>query len=58
MTPNLSEVLKERFAVDVELMDPLRRIHYREGDFDVEWLQAVGPMLAVGIGLAVRKVGD
>jgi type IV pilus assembly protein PilM len=58
MTPNLSEVLTERFGVDVELMDPLRRIQYRESDFDVEWLQAVGPMLAVGIGLAVRKVGD
>ncbi len=58
MTPHLAEVLTERFGVDVELMDPLRRIHYRESDFDVEWLQAVGPMLAVGIGLAVRKVGD
>ena len=58
MTPNLSEVLTERFGVDVELMDPLRRIHYRESDFDTEWLQAVGPMLAVGVGLAVRRVGD
>ena len=26
--------------------------------FDAEWLRSVAPMLAVTVGLAIRKVGD
>ena len=57
LTPNLQQVLRDRFGVPVELMDPLRRIHHRESDFDQSWLKSVSPMLAVAVGLAVRKVG-
>jgi type IV pilus assembly protein PilM len=58
LTPNLEQVLRERFEVPVERMDPLRRIHYRDTDFNADWLHAVAPTLAVAVGLAVRKVGD
>ena len=58
LTPNLREVLEDRFGVPVELMDPLRRVRYKESDFDAGWLQAVAPMLSVAVGLAFRKVGD
>ena len=58
LTPNLREVLEDRFGVPVELMDPLRRVRYKEADFDSAWLQAVAPMLGVAVGLAFRKVGD
>jgi type IV pilus assembly protein PilM len=58
LTPNLQQVLRERFGVPTELMDPLRRIHYRESDFDREWLRSISPMLAVAVGLAIRKQGD
>lgn len=58
LTPNLEQVLRERFEVPVELMDPLRRIHFRDSDFNSDWLRAVAPTLAVVVGLAVRKVGD
>jgi type IV pilus assembly protein PilM len=58
LTPNLQQVLRERFGVPTEMLDPLRRIHYREGDFDREWLRSISPMLAVAIGLAIRKQGD
>jgi type IV pilus assembly protein PilM len=58
LTPNLEQVLRERFGVPVELMDPLRRIHFRDSDFNADWLRAVAPTLAVAVGLAVRKVGD
>ncbi len=57
-TPNLRAVLQERFGVPAELLNPLRRIHFRESDFDVHWLDSIGPMLAVAVGLAVRKMGD
>ena len=58
LTPNLQQVLRERFGVPTEMLDPLRRIHHREGDFDREWLRSISPMLAVAIGLAIRKQGD
>lgn len=58
LTPGLEQVLRDRFQVPVERMDPLRRVHYRPNDFNAEWLQTISPMLAVAVGLAVRRVGD
>jgi type IV pilus assembly protein PilM len=58
LTPNLLQVLRERFEVPTELMNPLRRIHFRDSDFDSQWLQSVGPMMAVAVGLGIRKIGD
>ena len=58
MTPNLLQVLRERFEVPTELMNPLKKIHYKESDFDATWLQSVGPMMAVAVGLGIRKVGE
>ena len=57
-TPNLVEVLRERFGVPVEVMNPLRRIQYKESDFDPAWLSSIAPMLTVAVGLAIRQVGD
>ena len=58
LTPNLMQILRERFGVPVELMNPFRRVQVRESDFDAEWLRSVAPMLAVTVGLAIRKVGE
>lgn len=58
LTPNLQEVLREKFEVPTELMNPLRRVHYKESDFDPGFLDLVGPRMAVAVGLAARKVGD
>ncbi len=58
LTPNLQQVLRERFQVPTELMNPLRRIQFKEGDFDGHWLQSIAPMMAVAVGLAIRRVGD
>ena len=57
-TPNLQPILQERFGVKTELMNPLRRIHFKESDFDAQWLHSIAPMLAVAVGLGSRKVGD
>jgi type IV pilus assembly protein PilM len=58
LTPNLQAVLQERLDVPAQLMNPLARIRYRESDFESDWLSAIGPMLAVAVGLAVRRLGD
>ena len=57
-TPNLVSVLQERFGVPTEILNPLKRVFYRESDFDSRWLQSIAPMLTVAVGLAVRKVGE
>ena len=58
LTPNLKDVLSDRFGVKIELMDPLRKLSYKEGDYDPEWLGTIAPTLAVAVGLAVRRLGD
>ena len=58
LTPNLQEVLRERFGVPTELLNPFRRVQFKESDFNREWLESIAPMLAVAVGLAIRRVGD
>jgi len=58
LTPNLQEVLREKFGVPTEQMNPFRRVHYKESDFDSGFLETVAPRMAVTVGLAARKVGD
>jgi type IV pilus assembly protein PilM len=58
LTPNLLQVLRERFEVPTELMNPLRKIHFKESDFNGDWLRSIAPMMAVAVGLGIRKVGD
>lgn len=55
---NLADVLKERFQVEVEVMNPFRNIRYSEADFDPEWINRHAPSMAIAVGLAVRQVGD
>jgi type IV pilus assembly protein PilM len=55
---NLDEVLKERFQVAVEVMNPFRNIRYSESDFDPEWINRHAPSMAVAVGLAVRTLGE
>jgi type IV pilus assembly protein PilM len=58
LTPNLREILRERFGVPTELLNPFRRVQFKESDFNAEWLESIAPMLAVAVGLAIRKQGD
>ena len=58
LTPGLQDVLSERLGVFIELMDPLRRVQFKESEYDSDWLQSISPTLAVSVGLAMRKLGD
>lgn len=57
-TVNLDEVIKERFQVGVEILNPFRNIRYSESDFDPEWINQHASAMTVAVGLAVRMVGD
>ncbi len=45
----------ERTGLDTELMDPLARMLPSKG-FEAEYLESMGSLLAVGIGLATRRI--
>jgi type IV pilus assembly protein PilM len=50
--------LQDRLGVPVELLNPFRRIAIDENHFDMEYVQAVSPFFALGVGLATRRLGD
>ena len=54
----LKEAVSAKLGMDVELLNPFERIKFSEKDFDPEYLQEIAPLMAVGVGLAIRRVGD
>jgi type IV pilus assembly protein PilM len=58
LTPGLVSFLSNRFAVPTEVANPLNRIQYDPSLFGDQDPAQVAPYLTVGIGLALRKVGD
>jgi type IV pilus assembly protein PilM len=58
MTPGVSEFLNRRFGVPAEIANPLARISYDPALFAGQDVMKVAPLLTVGIGLALRRLGD
>lgn len=54
----LDTLLQDQIDLPVELINPFKKIQYSEKQLDVGYLREVGPMMAVAVGLATRKVGD
>jgi len=57
-TPNVREYLESQLAIPVELLDPFRLIKMNEKEFDPEYIQTIGPLFSVAVGLAMRRLGD
>jgi type IV pilus assembly protein PilM len=51
-------VLQQQIGIPVELINPFKKIEFSEKNFDLEYMREIGPAMAVGVGLASRKVGD
>lgn len=51
-------ILQQQIGLPVEIVNPFKKIEFSEKNFDLEYLREIGPMTAVGVGLATRKVGD
>ncbi len=51
-------ILQQQIGIPVEIVNPFKKIEYSEKHFDLEYLREIGPLMAVGVGLATRKVGD
>ena len=56
--PAVRVSLENRLGVEVQVIDPWRQISVSEKDFDTDYLQAMGPIYAVAVGLAMRRMGD
>jgi len=55
---HLDEVLKEKFGLSVEIMNPFRSVTVDDRAVDPKWLSDAGPSLAIAVGLGVRKLGE
>jgi type IV pilus assembly protein PilM len=53
-----TEMLGERFDAPVEVFDPFKRIAFDAKKLNVESSADIGPMAAVAVGLALRRVSD
>ncbi len=58
LTPALPEFLGRRFGVSTEIANPLSRVAYDPALFAGQDVMRVAPLLTVGIGLALRRLGD
>lgn len=54
----LTQQLRDRMHIDVEIANPFNDIDTSVCDTDPETLAEMGPFAAVGVGLALRTVGD
>jgi type IV pilus assembly protein PilM len=55
---NLLGSIAEATGLEVEIINPFAKLKFSEKDFDPEYLQEIGPLVAVTVGLAIRRVGD
>lgn len=56
--PGLRDVIKQKLGLDVDILNPFEKIQISDKDFDAEYIQEIAPLMAVGVGLAIRRVGD
>ncbi|WP_429884409.1 type IV pilus biogenesis protein PilM [Geoalkalibacter halelectricus] len=52
------EALEERLGIPVEVINPFAGIVVDDKEFDPEYVRALGPLMSVAAGLAMRRVGD
>jgi len=55
---NLDSVVRDKFGIAVEIMNPFKNVTFNESEFNPEWLAEVAPSMAIAVGLAIRKLGD
>jgi type IV pilus assembly protein PilM len=57
-TAMLVEAVQQKLALPVEILNPFLRIAISEKEFDPQYLEEIGPLMTVAIGLATRRLGD
>lgn len=55
---NLVACLTEKSGTPVEIVNPFKNIEVSESQFDLDFIKEMAPLASVGVGLALREVGD
>ncbi|MBN2372359.1 type IV pilus assembly protein PilM [bacterium] len=58
MIEGLPEFLNEKLGIHVEIVDPFKNILIDPKRFDMEFIASIAPMMAVVVGLGLRRIGD
>jgi len=54
----LLEAVNQRLGLPVEILNPFSKLRFNEKEFDAEYLNELGPLVTVAVGLATRRFGD
>jgi type IV pilus assembly protein PilM len=57
-TVGLPKVIADKTAIPIEIINPFANIDYSEKLFDAAYIQEIAPFGSVGVGLALRRLGD
>jgi len=55
---NLINNISEKLGLPVDVINPFNKLSVSDKTFDPEYLQEIGPLMTVTVGLAIRRVGD
>jgi Tfp pilus assembly PilM family ATPase len=54
----MKDIIEEKLNVSTEIIDCIRTVKYDENVFDPDYIKDISPLASVGIGLALRRLGD
>jgi type IV pilus assembly protein PilM len=58
LLPGMVDDLGHRLGIETEIIDPFKKIQIANKILKSESAEKIGPIAAVGVGLALRKLGD
>jgi type IV pilus assembly protein PilM len=58
MIPGIVNDLSQRLGIEAEIANPFKKIGYNQEVLGSASIESIGPIAAVGIGLALRRAGD
>jgi type IV pilus assembly protein PilM len=56
--PGIAQELSNRLNIETEIVNPFLKIEYNKKVIDPAHIQSIGPVSAVGVGLALRRIGE
>jgi type IV pilus assembly protein PilM len=57
-TAMLIEAVQQKLGLPVEILNPFLRVAVSEKEFDSQYLEEIGPLMTIAVGLATRRLGD
>ncbi len=56
--PFVKEGIEEKLSIATEVIDCMRTVSYDQNVFDPDYIKDITPLASVGVGLALRRLGD